>query len=525
MRLTVPCKTQQGLVYFRFLLAIVIRASDTEEPHALKQNDEGENAEQADDSIATRHPLNPWLATQRSYKGTTDDLQLERISGHYNEIGANKYVPRAVLIELESGTMASVCSGPLGHLFRPDNFVFGQSGAGNNWAKGRYTESAELVDSVLDVGTDCLQGFQITHSLGGGTGAGMGTLLISKIREEYPDRMMCTYSHGCDLPTINRSKNPADFRNVIHVYSVYQDASAIVVPLQLQLQPHHTFLLISYPHTRCPLEIALSSSRSLAVMPTSIYICAAAQHLSFQPLAKPQSVMLDRKRGWRADVVKFQPSPTTRTQDRYVAQQLDFHGHSWTLAGVFDGHLGDITAEHPLEDPDFISDLLPRAMTSFDDAIAGDVLDLFPGGLAGLANLSDDNIRHIINDIHTGGANFRKARLCMYGTTALVALVDPDHKNLWVANLGDCAAVMVTQTGSEEWKTELLTTDQNGDNPDEVDRVRREHPGEPDCVSDHRVLGAIAPFRCIGDTPFKQSPEFTRRILYNLYPGFQNTSP
>jgi hypothetical protein len=59
---------------------------------------------------------------------------------------------------------------------------------------------AELVDSVLDVvrkeaeGCDCLQGFQITHSLGGGTGAGMGTLLISKIREEYPDRMMATFS-------------------------------------------------------------------------------------------------------------------------------------------------------------------------------------------------------------------------------------------------------------------------------------------------------------------------------------------
>jgi tubulin beta len=115
--------------------------------------------------------------------------------------------------------MDSVRSGPLGSLFRPDNFVFGQSGAGNNWAKGRkslappfpfsertdmafpdYTEGAELVDSVLDVvrkeaeNTDCLQGFQITHSLGGGTGSGMGTLLISKIREEYPDRMMCTFS-------------------------------------------------------------------------------------------------------------------------------------------------------------------------------------------------------------------------------------------------------------------------------------------------------------------------------------------
>lgn len=76
----------------------------------------------------------------------------------------------------------------------------GQSGAGNNWAKGHYTEGAELVDSVLDVirkeaeKCDCLQGFQLTHSLGGGTGSGMGTLLVSKIREEFPDRIMNTFS-------------------------------------------------------------------------------------------------------------------------------------------------------------------------------------------------------------------------------------------------------------------------------------------------------------------------------------------
>uniref|UniRef100_A0A5F8H8U7 Tubulin beta 4A class IVa n=1 Tax=Monodelphis domestica TaxID=13616 RepID=A0A5F8H8U7_MONDO len=50
-------------------------------------------------------------------------------------------------------------------------FIPGQSGAGNNWAKGHYTEGAELVDSVLDVvrkeaeSCDCLQGFQLTHSL------------------------------------------------------------------------------------------------------------------------------------------------------------------------------------------------------------------------------------------------------------------------------------------------------------------------------------------------------------------------
>jgi tubulin beta len=39
-----------------------------------------------------------------------------------------------------------------------------------------------------------LLGFQLTHSLGGGTGSGLGTLLVSKIREEYPDRIMASFS-------------------------------------------------------------------------------------------------------------------------------------------------------------------------------------------------------------------------------------------------------------------------------------------------------------------------------------------
>ena len=52
-----------------------------------------------------------------------------------------------------------------------------------------YTEGAELIDSIQEClqkqaeACDALQGFQITHSLGGGTGAGLGSLLLSKIRE------------------------------------------------------------------------------------------------------------------------------------------------------------------------------------------------------------------------------------------------------------------------------------------------------------------------------------------------------
>ncbi|KAI0636266.1 beta-tubulin 2 [Trametes polyzona] len=133
------------------------------------------------------------------YKGN-DPLQLARVGVFFTEVELpglpNKYVPRSVQIDLEEGVCDRIRSGPLGGLFRPDTFVTGSTGAGNNWAKG----CAELMDNILEIvrkqteATDALQGFQVLHSLGGGTGAGLGSLLLSKFREEYPDRMISTYS-------------------------------------------------------------------------------------------------------------------------------------------------------------------------------------------------------------------------------------------------------------------------------------------------------------------------------------------
>jgi len=114
---------------------------------------------------------------------------------------------------------------------------------------------------------------------------------------------------------------------------------------------------------------------------------------------------------------------------------------------------------------------------------------------------------------------------------------------------------MVSQgNNAKDWRIEVLTTSHNGDNESELERIRKSHPGEPECVVERRVLGALAPTRCtfhlsssffrkkantilvslcafqhgttgFGDIPFKQPPAFTRRILYNLFPGFHNTSP
>ncbi|KAJ1991547.1 Tubulin beta chain (Beta tubulin) [Dimargaris cristalligena] len=147
------------------------------------------------ETISQEHGLD----AKGHYEGN-DPLQLQKIDVYYNEAQGGKYVPRAVCVDLEPGSIDAIRSSSHSALFRPDNMIHGSTGAGNNWATGYYTEGAELIDEIMDVvrkeaeGCDSLQGFQITHSLGGGTGSGLGSLLIQKIREEYPDRMMATFS-------------------------------------------------------------------------------------------------------------------------------------------------------------------------------------------------------------------------------------------------------------------------------------------------------------------------------------------
>nr|CAD7267838.1 unnamed protein product [Timema shepardi] len=52
--------------------------------------------------ISDEHGIDPTGA----YHGDSD-LQLERINVYYNEASGGKYVPRAILVDLEPGTMDS----------------------------------------------------------------------------------------------------------------------------------------------------------------------------------------------------------------------------------------------------------------------------------------------------------------------------------------------------------------------------------------------------------------------------------
>ena len=102
-------------------------------------------------------------------------------------------------------------------------------------------------------------------------------------------------------------------------------------------------------------------------------------------------------------------------------------------------------------DPASVSDLLSRAITSYDDSLTKDLYDIFPGGREELSKLSDDEVKAVIHDSATGGPNHAKVARCMQGSTVLISLIDPDRDNIWVASLGDCQAGMSLVSGLLGW--------------------------------------------------------------------------
>jgi len=113
------------------------------------------------------------------------------------------WVPRCIVVDLEPGVIAGLKQSHTpfhSQIDDQDLFVTGASGAGNNWAKGHYTEGAEHVEAVMEKlrvqqeKCDSTQAFTLYHSIGGGTGSGFGTLILLKIRDAYPDKITCSYS-------------------------------------------------------------------------------------------------------------------------------------------------------------------------------------------------------------------------------------------------------------------------------------------------------------------------------------------
>ncbi|KFV41961.1 Tubulin alpha-2 chain, partial [Tyto alba] len=68
----------------------------------------------------------------------------------FGETSSRRYVPRAVMVDLEQTVIDEVRTGTYQQLFHPEQLITGKEDAANNYARGHYSVGKDKTDIVLD---------------------------------------------------------------------------------------------------------------------------------------------------------------------------------------------------------------------------------------------------------------------------------------------------------------------------------------------------------------------------------------
>lgn len=144
---------------------------------------------------------------------------------------------RAVLVDMETGVvMREVMRGRVRGLFDTRQLLTDTSGSGNNWAHGHEVYApqyhSELMESVRHAVEPCesLQGFFMLHSLGGGTGSGLGSALLEQLADEYPS----VYRFACSVFPSEEDDVITSPYNAMLSAATLMDAADCVLPIENQ---------------------------------------------------------------------------------------------------------------------------------------------------------------------------------------------------------------------------------------------------------------------------------------------------
>ncbi|KAG6864874.1 hypothetical protein C0991_006641 [Blastosporella zonata] len=240
---------------------------------------------------------------------------------------------------------------------------------------------------------------------------------------------------------------------------------------------------------------------------------------------------MSRAKSYRfgVDVVSLQPclSYASRSQDRYIIEEWDLPDGKWIFSAVMDGHVNHDTVDFVAQtlpttikdalrnsasgqlflQVDYISKILGAAIQEIDDRITSRFMDLL--------HRSPDDIN--------SGPDFDKVlstlqnldyRRSLGGVTLVLGVTD-SRGNLWVVNLGDCRAVLGNRHGKTSSGSQVNTI-HDLNNPEELSRVTRDHPAEPNAIKDGRVIGFLEPTRAMGDTWLKVSTTYASRVYMSV---------
>ncbi|MCJ1329163.1 gamma-tubulin [Thelotrema lepadinum] len=147
-----------------------------------------------------------------------------------------RYIPRAILVDLEPRVIQGIQSGPYKNIYNPENFFVSKdgSGAANNWGAG-YAAGDSVQEEIFDMidrevdGSDSLEGFMLLHSIAGGTGSGLGSYLLERMNDRYPKKLIQTYSVFPDTSAGGGDVVVNPYNSLLAMKRLTENADSVVV--------------------------------------------------------------------------------------------------------------------------------------------------------------------------------------------------------------------------------------------------------------------------------------------------------
>lgn len=138
----------------------------------------------------------------------------------------------------------------------------------------------------------------------------------------------------------------------------------------------------------------------------------------------------------------------------------------------------------------------------------------------GFTRLDDEIVHRSVEKVFKASSKNVAAELlqpALSGSCALLSFYDSKTNLLRVACTGDSRAVLGRRSDSGKWTATPLSEDQTGGTPSEVQRMRKEHPGEEHVVRNGRVLGGLEPTRAFGDAVYKWSRDTAFKLREQFF--------
>ena len=222
-----------------------------------------------------------------------------------------------------------------------------------------------------------------------------------------------------------------------------------------------------------------------------------------------QSYIVNRNKGIQRYDISQLPS-NNPIEDNHIEQVITVptsktEEDDLYFFGIFDGHSGPFTSAKLSKD---MVRYVAKQLSPFyniDKKTSGTSAEVDNAINNAFVQLDQDIVQQSFKQLFKEPTqeNMVNVLPAISGSCALLSLYSSKDNTLKVAVTGDSRALVGGIDENNQWFVQALSIDQTGDNMDEVTRIQKEHPGEPNAVRRGRVLGCLQPSRAFGDYRYK----------------------